>query len=263
LWDDRAEKSIDLISKIRDFEGFRVYRSFLGDDRSPSGILSNLQLVREYDRRDQLFYDTGLDSILLDEPIVEVAPNPETGQIDTITYIYQLEIDNLHNGWQYAFAVTAFDSGSVKINLPSLESSKIQNVQVVTPGTPVNNEEPRRKVGVYPNPYRGNALWDGGFERERKIVFFNLPANCEVRIYSLAGDLVDDFTHRSTSYDGRDIKWYREYSPSDIPTVFSGGEHAWDLVTKNDQAIASGLYLYTVKDLDTGEVFKGKFVIIK
>jgi hypothetical protein len=43
----------------------------------------------------------------------------------------------------------------------------------------------------------------------------------------------------------------------------SGGEHAWDLVSGSDQAIATGLYLFTVKDLANGEIKKGKFLIIK
>ena len=48
----------------------------------------------------------------------------------------------------------------------------------------------------------------------------------------------------------------------------SGGEHAWDLITKDDQAIASGLYLFTVKNLDKetlsyGKIKEGKFLIIK
>ncbi|MBN2365971.1 MAG: hypothetical protein EH225_08210, partial [Calditrichaeota bacterium] len=218
MWDVRSEESIDLISKKQDFEGFRIYRSFLGDDRSPSGILSNLQLIREYDVEDNLFYDTGLDSILLDEPVIEITRNPDTGNLDTVIYKYGFEIDQLHNGWQYAFTVTAFDSGDLKINLPSLESSKLENVVVVTPGTPPMPRTEKRKVGVYPNPYRANAVWDGNFERERRIVFYNLPASCEVRIYTLAGDLVDQFTHNSATYDGRDIKWYREFSPGDKPT---------------------------------------------
>jgi hypothetical protein len=35
------------------------------------------------------------------------------------------------------------------------------------------------------------------------------------------------------------------------------------LVTADDQAIATGLYLYTVEDLATGEIQKGKFAVIK
>ncbi len=88
-----------------------------------------------------------------------------------------------------------------------------------------------------------------------------MPENCEVRIYTLAGDIVDRFTHHGMEYNGSDIKWYEQFSLGN--TVFSGGEHAWDLVSKYDQAIATGLYIYTVKDLDDGSVFKGKFLVIK
>jgi hypothetical protein len=114
---------------------------------------------------------------------------------------------------------------------------------------------------VYPNPYRINAMWDGRLERQRKLYFNNLPLRCEVRIYTLAGDQVGGFTHDGSQYKGTDIEWYRQFSEGQ--TIFAGGEHAWDMVTEADQAIATGLYLFTVKDLDTGEIFKGKFVVIK
>ncbi|NOX37091.1 MAG: hypothetical protein GXO78_06085 [Calditrichaeota bacterium] len=261
LWDRSAEESIDLISKEKDFEGYRIYRSFLGDDRSPRGIFEGMQLIREFDIVDGVFYDTGLDEIRLDEPIEEIVRNPETGEMDTIRYYYKYEVTGLHNGWQYAFAVTAFDRGDEKLRLQSLESSRLRNVAIVSPGTPPRKPNQPLKVGVYPNPYRVNALWDGTQERERKLYFYNLPRNCEVRIYTLAGDLVDSFIHRGDDYRGMDIKWYESFSQGN--TIFPGGEHAWDLVTQHDQAIATGLYLFTVKDLDTGEIYRGKFVVIK
>ena len=219
MWNDASESSIDLISKQRDFEGYRVYRSFLGGEFAGQGLLANMEIIAEYDQIDGRFY-----------------------------------------GWQYAFAVTAFDSGDVKLNLPSLESSRLQNAVIVSPGTPPRAGE-TREIGVYPNPYRINAMWDGRLERQRKLYFNNLPMRCEVRIYTLAGDQVGSFTHDGSQYNGTDIEWYRQFSQGQ--TIFAGGEHAWDLVTEADQAIATGLYLFTVKDLDTGEIFRGKFVVIK
>ncbi|MBL7135432.1 MAG: hypothetical protein ISS81_02420 [Candidatus Marinimicrobia bacterium] len=260
LWDSRSEESIDLITKSSDFEGYRVYRSFIGADQSTSGITTDMGLVGEFDNKDGLFYDTGLDSIYMSEPIIEYIET-ESGEIDTIVFRYKLEIDNLHNGWQYAFSVTAFDSGDVKLRLGSLESSKLQNLTIVSPGTPDQPVDEKSKIGVYPNPYRANALWDGSFERERKLFFYNLPSNCEVRIYSIAGDLVDKFIHHGMDYHGQDIKWYEQFSFGN--TVFPGGEHAWDLVSRYDQAIATGLYIFTVKDINTGNIFKGKFLVIK
>jgi hypothetical protein len=46
-------------------------------------------------------------------------------------------------------------------------------------------------------------------------------------------------------------------------TVLPGGMHAWDLISRYDQAVATGLYLFSAEDLDTSEVFSGKFLIIK
>jgi len=260
LWDDTAERSIDLISKHPDFEGYRIYRSSLGDDSTGSGIISNMTLISEYDAVDGLFYDTGFDKILLTAPIttdVEVSP----GVFQTVTFKYKYEIEPLHNGWQYAFSVTAFDSGDAKLNLQSLESSRLQNLTIVSPGTPAPAPGAKEAVGVYPNPYRAQALWDGKFERERKLYFYNLPEDCEVRIYTLAGDLVDKFTHKGSTYNGNDIKWYQNYSLGN--TIFPGGEHAWDLVSRNDQAIATGLYIYTVQDKKTDKIQQGKLLIIK
>ena len=45
--------------------------------------------------------------------------------------------------------------------------------------------------------------------------------------------------------------------------IMTGGEHPWDLITDDDQAVASGLYLFSVKDKITGEVKTGKFLVIK
>jgi len=117
------------------------------------------------------------------------------------------------------------------------------------------------QIGVYPNPYYGNAYWDGNSERLRKIYFYNLPARCELTIYTLSGDIVKKINHTQES-NGADLRWFDNYS-SDKKQIMSGGEHAWDLITDNDQAVATGLYLFTVKDLVTGKIKTGKFLVVK
>jgi len=62
--------------------------------------------------------------------------------------------------------------------------------------------------------------------------------------------------------NGSDLRWFQNYA-SDGKQKMSGGEHAWDLITDNDQAIATGLYLFTVKDNNNGEIKTGKFLIVK
>ena len=42
-----------------------------------------------------------------------------------------------------------------------------------------------------------------------------------------------------------------------------GSELGWDLITNNDHAIATGVYLFTVKDQNNGKIKTGKFFIIK
>jgi len=139
----------------------------------------------------------------------------------------------------------------------------LSNIKRIVVGTPPQDNNDK-EIGVYPNPYYGSAIWDGtGAKKEvlRKIYFYNLPSKCEISIWTLAGDLVDRFTHDASTYNGSDIEWFRTYADPNIK--MPGGEHAWDLISKNDQAIASGLYFFTVRDLNTGEIKKGKFLIVK
>ncbi len=268
-WDRSAEESIDFISGEMDFEGYRLFRSKLGEDLPGKDLLSSLSMIAEFDMVNEIGFDTGLDFVELDEPVTfdETFTNPATGETETIFYYYKFENENLLNGWQYAYSVSAFDRGDPTINLGSLESSRLSNVVRVFPGSPSQEaqmaQEPEKEmeIGVYPNPYRAGGAWDGNLERDRKMYFYNLPANAEVRIYTLAGDLVDSFEHRGASYSGEGVQWFEKFSRGN--RVFAGGEHAWDLVTESDQALASGLYIYTVENLDTGKMQRGKFMVIK
>jgi hypothetical protein len=45
--------------------------------------------------------------------------------------------------------------------------------------------------------------------------------------------------------------------------VLSGGEYAWDILSKDRQMISHGLYRYTVLNLATGETYSGHFTLIK
>jgi hypothetical protein len=252
-WDRSAEESVDPISFLKDFEGYRIYGTNAGVDLNGE-LYSNLILLGDFDRTDdEIGYNTGFGRIRLNPPVQFPS--------DTVHYYYKFSVQNLLNGWQYGLAVTAYDSGDVATGLISLESSRLQTLQRVVPGTPPqqNASEP---VGVYPNPYYTRAYWDGTQERDRKLYFFNLPAHAEVRIYTLAGDMVDNFQHDAITYNANDIQWFQK-TFSDGSQQFAGGEHAWDLITKKDQAIASGLYLFTVKNKDTGEIQRGKFLVIK
>ena len=253
-WDKRSELSVDPISGKKDFEGYKLYRTQAGFDLTlAQDLQKSLVILAEFDSTgNDIGYNTGFSSVRLDEPII--FPN------DTTNYYYKFEIGNLLNGWQYVFSVTAFDEGDPENELDVLESSAIANYERIVPGTPAVEDE-NVEVGVYPNPYYGNAVWDGVSERLRKIYFYNLPAECEITIYTLAGDVVKRLTHDALS-NGSDTRWFENYA-SDDKQKFAGGEHAWDLVTDNDQAIATGLYIFSVKNLSNGNIKTGKFLIVK
>jgi len=258
-WDKTAaEESIDPISKKKDFEGYRIYRSKPGADfLSNEDLLLSLSLVGEFDRRnDSVGYNTGFGQIAL------TAPKTFSG--DTNKYWYRFPPANsgvTHlNGWQYIYGVSAFDAGDPANNLDPLESAK--SIVRVVPGTPPTSEA-STAIKVYPNPYYARAIWDGGSERTRKIYFANLPARATITIYTLAGDIVAVLDHEASTYTGEDIEWFRKFGDRQQPAKFAGGEHAWDLMSLYDQAIATGLYLFAVKDKDTGNIKTGKFAIIK
>ncbi len=248
-WDRRAEETIDPISGEKDFAGYRIYRSSVGDDLR--GALANRQLIREFDTVDSpIGYNTGFDEIFIpDGPVIF----PD----DPVEYWYRYRIDGMLSGWQYSFSVTAFDWGGEGVG--SLETSQAANAVYVFPGAQPNVglEHP---VGVYPNPYRVSASWDGGTSFTRKITFFNLPPNAELTVYTLAGEVVARKRHHSETYRG-DIRWFDNLS--DDNRVMSGGEHHWDLLSDANQDLTTGLYLFTVKDLDGGKIQRGRFAIIK
>lgn len=185
---------------------------------------------------------------------------------DNTVYFYKYEINNLLNGWQYAVGVSAFDTGDKEQNLESLESSLLANNFRVFPGKKENDDMDENEPYAYPNPYYFGASWEGQSnfqEQSRKLIFANLPQKCMIRIFTPAGDLIDEIYH-DQNYKGEDIRWFQTFGSDDTDkNVFSGGEHAWDLLSNFTQIISRGVYLFAVEDLETGEVKKGKFTIIK
>jgi len=256
-WAANSEETIDPISQLKDFEGFRLYKTAIGfDSEDVINIDSSLNLVGQWDLPENaLFFDTGLDEIRLETPV--------TFEGDTTEYVYKYTFEGVSNGWQHVVVVTAFDQGDIVNNLESLESSFTATRQRVFPGKRPNPNFEQGEPFAYPNPYYAGADWEGSSrsEEDRKMVFANLPQRAEIRIYSAAGDLIDVIQH-DESYAGEDIDWFNRYSePGNVQ--FSGGEHAWDLLSADTQIIARGVYLFVVTDKDSGQSRQGKFVVIK
>ncbi|MBN1825755.1 MAG: hypothetical protein JW958_05765 [Candidatus Eisenbacteria bacterium] len=242
FWDAAPETIPDpVLPDSMDFQGYRIYLSRDNLDWT---------LVGEYDIVDTIGFNTGFASILSDTTI------------DEWDYNYAYEIPNLKDGFEYWVSVTSYDRGDRAQGVPPLESGYSQNRNIIIPGPDAKGPgDARPDVLVFPNPYRGEALWDGQYPRERLIYFGNLPRLCTIRIYTIAGDLVDTIVFDAESYHA--LESAAVYDPDFDPPVLSGGLAAWDLLTSQDQSIASGLYVFSVEDRETGDVEVGKFLVIR
>ncbi len=163
----------------------------------------------------------------------------------------------------WSFSVTGHDS-SMAIHKPTVGDTL--NIQLTKPFTSedvfefvsdppyVNQERLKtdlRRVKVVPNPYIAGASWEGqnpyATGRGPRALHFNhLPPQCEIKIFNLAGELVDIIKHES---------------------IIDDGTAEWDMLTKDNLDIAYGVYLYHIAPLpDSPYDFKpilGKFAVIK
>lgn len=261
-WSDNAEGSVDIISNRKNFEGYNIYRSNAGDDLSGQ---RTLHLAASFDKpANGVAADNGFDAVRITDESGEPTRLYFPG--DTTGYTYKYEFDNVLNGWQYTLALTAFSDGDKLSGLPSLESSLLATEANIIPGTPPTSSG---DVGIYPNPYYVSAEWDirsdsRVAERGRKVYFYNLPRRATIRIYSMSGDLVRTLEHNAETDNGGDIQWYEQVgSTGDNAPLFSGGEHSWDLLTNDEQATASGMYVVHVEDKETGATKTGHLLIVK
>ena len=247
-WNSAPEDFIDRTSPVgKDFEGYRVY---LGLSRD------TLALIGQYDLavapHDTTGFNTTLDSLKVG--------GPWTFAGDPTTYTYKFTFDHLRDGFKYFAAVTAYDLGTSDIE--SLESGAEQNEKLVVPGLGAG-EAHGRGVTVFPNPYRVEASWDRGANaRDHYLWFGNLPPQCSLHIYTLAGDLIYQTDFDGATYHGQSARGI--YNPgTDLSPVLSGSTFGWDMITREGQAAATGLYLWAVEDKHTGKRQSGKFLLVK
>lgn len=206
-----------------DFQGYRIYRV---QDEIISGIPEEVAtLVAEFDIVDGIGFDTGLPPLNSD------------GQREFVD-------TDLLDGFPYWYSVISFSAPDQEEGLPEFRSGFNENSELVYPGPAPASVANPASIGVYPNPYRAGSLFDGRIgeqELGRKIWFTGLPARSRIEVFNLVGELVKTIDH-------------------DDP---NSGQHSWNLLSDVDRVIATGLYVYAVEDLATGEIQRGKLVIIK
>ena len=178
---------------------------------------------------------------------------------------YDVKVDDItQRGVENYLAVTAFDRGMPSKNLMPLESGRDSDANMVVLFAGPSARSNMDDIYVVPNPYTGLSAFDGRRENDdkgdksRRIWFVNLPEQCTIRIYTLAGDLVDKIEH-----NGAYMEDVITVSKASKRGIAASGIHAWDLLSKHNQIVVSGVYLFSVEDKDSGDIKVGKFVIIR
>ncbi|MFH1891233.1 MAG: hypothetical protein ABIK83_00955, partial [Candidatus Zixiibacteriota bacterium] len=165
---------------------------------------------------------------------------------------YEYSIDNLYPNEACYFSVTALDFGDISTGMVSAESNPLDNVIQANPADfPSTDFDKGPQVTVYPNPYYGENRYaragyedpnhTGLFDEERRIHFIDLPPYCTLKIYTISGELVRELVHPSG--DSR-----------------SATELLWNLKSKDDMLVTSGIYLFVVESYWGNQI--GKLLII-
>jgi hypothetical protein len=302
-----VENYFDNFSRVKDFEGYRVW---LG--RSPNAadfsVIASYDIenynrywynagTRAWDLRELPFTADSLQQLYLEDfdpnnytepskPLIrdglswifkpseynafdlndttkihKVYPNAllDTSDVDESGrmryYEYEMHLTNLFPSIPYWVGVTAFDFGDPANQLAPLETSPLDNMVNVwarEQGDSAVLKDGKLNVYTFPNPYRAdgnyksqgfeNRMTDLADERARSIWFANLPNVCSISIYSIDGDLIRKIDHNEPLGSG------------------SSSIHRWDLISRNFNAIVSGLYYWVVESAYGNQI--GKLVII-
>lgn len=230
---------------VETFLGYKVYK--LADWRNRSSLLppeENWALLAAFgpDSSDsKRLLGTVTDSTVAYDRIWYERPHYPVGR-------YAVVDSQVFDGFDYIYMVTSV----VQVQLSFAGVPIFHRYESPIIATFRQMVRPRRDalpdahaVWVVPNPFRGHADWDlpavHGDRLTRHLDFMGLPrAPCTIRIWTVAGDHVATIQHDGSG---------------------GSGEASWDLVSRNGEEVASGIYLFTV-DSSLGKS-TGRFVVIR
>ncbi|MCK4578161.1 MAG: hypothetical protein KAU50_05180, partial [Candidatus Marinimicrobia bacterium] len=180
-------------------------------------------------------------------------PPPAGDQAGT----YQVVHEGVLNGMDYYYSVQTISSEITEpIYAGVIETNKLDEASFkgISPSNPVAST--LANVRVVPNPYRGSLSWNNpspsdAFPWQHRLQFTNLPGDAKIKIFTVAGDFIAEVVAGSA---------VRQGGATTISPSLSVAE--WDLMTRNNQEAAPGIYLYVVDSKSLGSKV-GKFVIIR
>lgn len=240
-----ADLEIRFASEVIDTVYYRTTRA---SDRV--GVNFQVWNVTDNQPVSVLFIDQGRDTILNQngEQLILFLAQDSLGNLDPSSVSWKLTLSSILGmpndppgpGDIYYVHIskpfTERDTFQIRVHAPKIDSMAAQNALA--------------NVAVVPNPYIVAAQWElrdpniryGRGPRE--LHFINLPPKCTIRIYTITGELVAVIEH--------------DKDPSDPEASLA----RWNMLTKDGQEIAYGLYIYHVEAPGIGETI-GKFAVIK
>jgi hypothetical protein len=167
---------------------------------------------------------------------------------------YSYSDQTASRGLAYFYAVTAYDDGGS--NVPGLSGSS----EVAESGLYLNRTTKAayltrpagtlEEIVVVPNPFNLNAEAIQFTGERDKIIFYNVPGECIIDIYSESGDHIKEIVHDDGS-----------------------GDQAWGVLaeewstTSSSQTIVSGIYIARIEETSNGKrngnAVIRKFVIVR
>lgn len=96
---------------------------------------------------------------------------------------------------------------------------------------------------IVPNPVNLGAQTSVRFQQEDRVLFYNIPPQCTIKIFTEIGELVHTIEHTNGS-----------------------GDEAWNLTTDSRQLLVSGIYIAVIEDNSPGhegETAIRKFTVIR
>ncbi|MFA4906694.1 MAG: fibronectin [archaeon] len=145
-------------------------------------------------------------------------------------------------GFSYYYYLTAYNDGSNNSSGVFNPKGILESGRFYTKtNQPAYLQRPQGKsmkdIRVVPNPFIVSAQHLQFLEEDDKLMFYNIPGKCDIKIFTESGELIETIHHISGT-----------------------GDEKWKSLTSSRQVIVSGIYIAYIevtedcKDLSTGEV---------
>ncbi|RKY53951.1 MAG: fibronectin [Candidatus Neomarinimicrobiota bacterium] len=168
----------------------------------------------------------------------------ECGQGTDNPLVNRYEDREAQRGFDYYYYVTSFDDGTVNTidNGVPLESSLFWTRTIEPAYLRRPPGDKLSEIRVVPNPYNIKAKeLQYGESAPDRIMFYNIPPKCLIKIFTERGDLVETINHTDGS-----------------------GDESWNSITSSRQVVVSGIYIaYFEVTEDYNDPFSGDLLFRK